>query len=113
MQKFILLVLLIFASSYSSCSKKSTGPSSSNPVPTDSSGTNDVSFWRTDRDQSVLLQQQPVTLSFNTKSNQYPFLDVDSTQKYQTIDGFGFTLTGGSASVINQMNATAKAALLK
>ena len=114
MQKFILLVLLIFASSYSSCSKKSTDPNNSpGPVPTDSSGTNDAGFWLTNGDQSALLQQQQVELSFNTKPNQYSFIDVDSVQKFQTIDGFGFTLTGGSATLINQMNATAKAALLK
>ena len=113
MQKFILLVLLIIASSYSSCSKKSTDPNNNpGPVPTDSSGTNDAGFWLTNGDQTVLLQQQ-VKLSFNTKTNQYPIIDVDSVQKFQTIDGFGFTLTGGSATLINQMNATAKAALLK
>ncbi len=42
-----------------------------------------------------------------------PFIDVDSTQTYQTIDGFGFTLTGGSAHVISQMDAISKASLLK
>jgi glucosylceramidase len=109
-QKLMLLLFLIFASSYSSCSKKTNNPII---TPPDSSGTNDVGFWLTNGDQSALLQKQPVTLSFNRKDNAFPFIDVDSTQTFQTIDGFGFTLTGGSAAVINLMSPAAKATLLK
>jgi glucosylceramidase len=112
LQKFILLLFLTIASGYSSCSKK-TIQSASGPGTIPTSGTNDVSFWRTDGDQTVLLQKQAVSLSFDTKTNSYPFIDVDSTKTFQTIDGFGFTLTGGSASVINQMSASGKDALLK
>ena len=110
LQKVLLLVFLIFASSYSSCSKKTNTLVT---TPPDSSGTNDVGFWLTNGDQSALLQKQPVTLSFGTKNNAFPFIDVDSSLAFQTIDGFGFTLTGGSASVISQMDAAAKASLLK
>jgi glucosylceramidase len=46
-------------------------------------------------------------------SNTNADIDVDTTQSFQTIDGFGFTLTGGSAYVINQLDATVKANLLK
>jgi len=73
----------------------------------------DVSFWLTKSDQSILLQKQNASLLFGTNSNTYINIDVDSTQTFQTVDGFGFTLTGGSAYVINQMNAISKAALLK
>jgi glucosylceramidase len=38
---------------------------------------------------------------------------VDSAQTFQKMDGFGFALTGGSAYVINQMNADIKTALLQ
>jgi glucosylceramidase len=75
--------------------------------------TNDVDFWLTKGDQSILLQKQSAVLSFGTTSNSFINIDVDSTQRYQTIDGFGYTLTGGSAYVINQMNAGAKAKLLQ
>ncbi len=109
-QKILLLALLIFASSYSSCSKKTNNPVN---TPPDSSGTNDVGFWLTSGDQSSLLQKQQVTLSFGTKDNAFPFIDVDSSKTFQTIDGFGFTLTGGSASVINHMDAASKSKLLK
>ncbi|MFW0739698.1 glycoside hydrolase family 30 protein [Flavobacterium sp. T12S277] len=74
---------------------------------------NDVDFWLTKGDQSVLLAKQPGNLGFNTIPNSYPNIEVNADQKYQTIDGFGYTLTGGSASVINQLNATKKAALLQ
>jgi glucosylceramidase len=81
-----------------------------------SSGTGkngEVSFWLTKGDQSVLLQEQNTALSFGTSANSYPFIDVDSTQTFQPVDGFGFTLTGGSAFVIDQMSASAKASLLQ
>jgi glucosylceramidase len=114
MHKLFLLSFLIIASGYSSCSKK-TGYSNNNGgiIPPVSSGTNDVSFWITNGNQSALLQRQSVTLSFGTNNNSYPYIDVDSTQKFQSIDGFGFTLTGGSAAVINAMNTAGKASLLK
>ncbi len=76
-------------------------------------GNNDMDFWLTKGDQSALLQKQSTTLTFGTNTNSYTDIDVDSTRQYQTIDGFGFTLTGGSAAVINQMNAASKADLLQ
>jgi glucosylceramidase len=110
----ILFVSMLVASSMLlatfACSKKAS--SSGNTVTTPPA-TNDVNFWLTAGDQSSLLQKQGTTLSFGTNSNAYPFIDVDSTQTFQTIDGFGFTLTGGSAYVINQMNTASKAALLQ
>ena len=88
------------------CSKK-LSMGNVNPPP------NDVDFWLTKSDQSVLLQKQSTVLSFGTTSNSNTNIDVDTTQLFQTIDGFGYTLTGGSAYVINQLNATDKANLLK
>ena len=40
-------------------------------------------------------------------------ITIDSIQTYQSIDGFGYTLTGGSAELINAMTAPARDALLK
>jgi glucosylceramidase len=77
------------------------------------SANHEVNFWLTKTDQSALLQKQTTVLSFGKVSNPYPTIRVDTSQSMQTIDGFGFTLTGGSAFVINQMNSTAKTALLK
>lgn len=96
-----------------SCSKSSSGGGTNPQPPTPPAGTNDVDFWLTKSDQSVLLQKQTVTLSFGTIANSNPDIIVDSTTTYQTIDGFGYTLTGGSASVINTLNAADKAGLLQ
>jgi glucosylceramidase len=75
--------------------------------------TNDVDFWLTKGDKSVLLQKQTGVLGFNANFNSFPSITVDETQTFQTMDGFGYTLTGGSAQVINQLNPTKKAALLQ
>ena len=40
-------------------------------------------------------------------------LTVDDAQHFQSIDGFGFALTGGSAQLLMRMGATQRAALLK
>jgi glucosylceramidase len=96
-----------------SCSKKPHSGNNGNTPPPGPVGVGDVSYWLTAGDQSVLLQRQNVNLSFGTTANAYPFIDVDSTQTFQAVDGFGFTLTGGSASVINQMDANSKALVLK
>jgi glucosylceramidase len=76
-------------------------------------GINEMDFWLTRGDQSALLQKQSSVLTFGTTANSYPSIEVDSTKQYQTIDGFGYTLTGGSAFVINQMSASTKADLLQ
>lgn len=122
--KFIRQVLvfsivsgLFLLVSSSSCNK-STGTSGSDPAPAPPSPppaptTNDVDFWLTRGDQSVLLKKQNTTLSFGTTANTYASIDVDTAQTFQTIDGFGYTLTSGSASVINGLSTTTKAALLK
>ncbi len=73
----------------------------------------DVDFWLTTSDQSVLFKQQNLALNFNTNANQNSTIEVDTAQAYQSIDGFGFTLTGGSATLINQLNATDKDNMIK
>ncbi|WP_343696640.1 glycoside hydrolase family 30 beta sandwich domain-containing protein [Flavobacterium sp.] len=75
--------------------------------------TNDVDFWLTKGDQSVLLAKQTGTLGFGTAVNMYTNIEVNASQKYQTVDGFGYTLTGGSADVINKLTAAKKSALLQ
>ena len=69
-------------------------------------------YWLTKGDQSVLLQQQS-TLTFGTPSNRHPNITVDTTQTFQTIDGFGYTLTTSSAYLINRMTSQARTALLQ
>ena len=68
--------------------------------------------WITTADESTKLQKQN-DIFFNNVTNNYQTLDVDTSQKYQTIDGFGYTLTGGSVQVINQLSAAKKEELLQ
>ncbi|MBP8067859.1 MAG: glucosylceramidase, partial [Pedobacter sp.] len=75
--------------------------------------TSDVSFWLTKGDQSVLLQKQNVELNFAATNNGNSTIEVDESQVFQTIDGFGYTLTGGSATLINDLGASEKDALIK
>ena len=75
--------------------------------------TNEVDFWLTKGDQSILLKKQATVLAFGTTYNSYPNIEIDDSKTFQTVDGFGFTLTGGSAEVINQLTAVKKQELLQ
>ena len=74
---------------------------------------NSVSYWVTHADQSVLLKKQSTSLITGKVNNANPVIDIDTLQRFQEIDGFGYTLTGSSAYLINQMDPAAKANLLK
>jgi glucosylceramidase len=69
-------------------------------------------WWITKADQSAFLQKQAVNIAFTTTANSNANLEVDSSSRMQTVDGFGYTLTGGSAMLINAMNTSEKNALL-
>jgi glucosylceramidase len=71
-----------------------------------------VAVWMTTGNKSALLAKQP-TLTFASGSNKNPTITVNGATTFQTIDGFGYTLTGGSAIVINRMPATQRDALLR
>lgn len=73
----------------------------------------DVEFWLTKADKSVLLKKQNVGLLFSESTNQFPTIAVDTATTYQSIDGFGFCLTGGSAYLINSLPESQRESLLK
>jgi glucosylceramidase len=73
-----------------------------------------IALWLTKPDKSVLFQKQNTALNFGDNTPiSYPTIEVDTTQTFQSIDGFGYTLTGGSAMHIIRMSATERATLLK
>ena len=98
-----------------SCEKSSKNESGidqpGNPPPPVNN--NGIDFWLTKSDQTALLQKQSGLPAFSTVTNGNADIIVDSTQKFQTVDGFGFTLTGGSAQLINAMDAEKKVDLLR
>ena len=70
--------------------------------------------WITTGDQTSLLAKQSNTLKFaDAQSSNTPVIEVDERTKYQSIDGFGYTLTGGSATLINLLPDAEKKALIK
>ena len=112
---FTAMFMIVVAAG--SCQKKQpvTGgaiTTPSNPVVTTPVKT-DVAMWLTQPDQSSLFQKQNIGLLFSTSTNSNPTITVDTTKTYQTIDGFGYTLTGGSATLINNLPAAQKDALLR
>lgn len=73
---------------------------------------NEVQVWLTKGDESVKLQQQ-TPIRFVNNSHNIQHIDIDDTRKFQSIDGFGYTLTGGSVEVINRLSPSKRKALLK
>ncbi|MEY4432744.1 MAG: hypothetical protein RLZZ44_874 [Bacteroidota bacterium] len=55
---------------------------------------NNVEYWITNESKNAYLQKQTAILSFGSVNNNYPIIEVNDAQTFQTIDGFGFTLTG-------------------
>ena len=113
----ILLLLFAFASCQHNIDPVNNEQSTTgnpgrltNPEAAAAGGTAD--YWLTKGDQSVLLQQQ-APLTFGTVNNRNANITVDTTQIFQTIDGFGYTLTTGSAYLINHMTSAARTALLQ
>lgn len=73
----------------------------------------EATYWLTTPDKSSLLQMQKEPLKFAQPTGTNPTIDVDDMQKFQTMDGFGFALTGGSAQLIIHMDPAKRAALLQ
>lgn len=91
----------------------SSGGSNPDPDPNPNPTTNEVDFWLTKANGSVKLEKQTGVLAFNTTTNIYQNIEVNDSQTFQTVDGFGFTLTGGSAQAINQLAVSKKQELLQ
>ena len=107
--KFLLIGLTVF---FINCSNKNGDNPPVNPPPPPPS-TNEVDFWLTKADQTIKMEKQNTILAFKTPSNPYPSIEIDESTSYQTIDGFGYTLTGGSAEVINSLIPSKKQELLE
>src|SRR5689334_2601833 len=109
--KSLIISGILLAILSMNCTKGSN--SSTPPVTPPVTVTNEVDFWLTKSDETVKLQKQTGILAFATPVNQYANIDVDEGTTFQAIDGFGYTLTGGSAEVINSLDASKKQQLLQ
>jgi glucosylceramidase len=72
-----------------------------------------VQVWLTRADRSALFAQQKTRLKFTKASAASPAIQINDQTTYQSIDGFGFSLTGGSAMHIIKMNPQIRTALLQ
>jgi glucosylceramidase len=72
----------------------------------------DVHLWLTTSSRSAVLARQSGTLEFSSASTSLPVIDVNDMQHYQSMQGFGVALTGGSAQLLMAMSPAARTALL-
>ena len=81
-----------------------------------SSGANDrfAEVWLTTADQSILFQpQEKIPTGLRTEEFSGQVIEINPGKTFQTIDGFGYTLTGGSARLLNEMDADKRQAVLE
>lgn len=79
-----------------------------------SASAQNIQCWLTNSDKSILFQKQSNQYTFtNLKDSNLATIDIIPEKKYQSIDGFGFALTGGSAYHLLKMSAKERNAILK
>ena len=69
-------------------------------------------LYRTTPDQQHLLRPDTLTAQAIAPAGSLQIV-LDTAQTYQVMDGFGFTLTGGSALNLQRMSTPARAAILQ
>lgn len=72
-----------------------------------------VEYWLTKNDKSVLFAKQKQHLSFGKENNENPTIAINDKEVYQPIDGFGYALTGGSATHLINMSPESRSAIIK
>ncbi|WP_093407454.1 glycoside hydrolase family 30 protein [Salegentibacter flavus] len=101
LNKPILLMLMLFT--LLACNQKNEEENSPD----------EPEMWLTSLDEKSLLEKRELTSDKEGDFQAQATIKVDTSQKFQEIDGFGYTLTGGSALHINQMSDSARNELLQ
>ncbi len=112
---FLAAFLLYLMATAFSCKKNSGGGEDNGggiPGPV-TPKVSDMAFYLTTGSQTSLLKKQTTVLAFGTASNNNPDIIVDSTQQFQSVDGFGYTLTDASAALIAELPPSMREELLK
>ena len=107
--EYNLVFAIVFCLMSTGCAKSNDGgttPITPPPPPPPPVMPTGISYWLTTGDRTNLLSKQTTALPFDMVSNALPDINVDSTQKFQTVEGFGYTLTQGSAAVIYSLSAS-------
>lgn len=71
-----------------------------------------LNVWMTTADKQSRLSAQPV-LRWSKHVSRDAAIVIDDKQSFQTVDGFGHALTGGSAELLMKMSSGARTALLQ
>ena len=108
-----LMAAFILGISILNCSPSSTAAVIPPVVVPPTQVVTDIEFWLTKADQSVKLEKQTAILKFGTAFNNYNSIEINDASTFQEMEGFGYTLTGGSAQVMSQLNSTVKKDLLQ
>jgi glucosylceramidase len=72
-----------------------------------------IDVWLTNSDKSALFTHQDKQLQFGSAANDNPVINIDDKHRYQSMVGFGFALTGGSAQHIINMDTESRSKLLQ
>ncbi len=70
-------------------------------------------FWVTSPETNILFQPRRFVFNGENKISQDPVILIDPAQTFQSIDGFGNCLTGGSATLLHRMDEGSRSAILK
>lgn len=100
------ILLLLFSSSFMMAECKKGGGGVLPPAQ------GEIEQWLTRADRNALLQKQSTLLAFSSPSNGYQNIEINESILYQTMDGFGYALTGGSADLLSNMSADLRSRLL-
>ncbi|MCH8535062.1 MAG: glucosylceramidase [Flavobacteriaceae bacterium] len=107
---FLTLILSVSFFVINSCSSDDEvfdPPTTDDPI----DGETEVEFYLTTPNEGNLVSLQESGVS-SRQENEAFTINVDESETYQSMDGFGYTLTGGSALHINNMSFSARNELL-
>ncbi|MDR2038265.1 MAG: glucosylceramidase [Bacteroidales bacterium] len=75
--------------------------------------TREIEAWVTQPDRSVLFGKQERKIAFSNDNRWGTPIVIDDQHTMQSVDGFGFALTGGSAELMMKMSKAERTKLLK
>ncbi|HWH69586.1 MAG TPA: hypothetical protein VNT26_09390, partial [Candidatus Sulfotelmatobacter sp.] len=77
------------------------------------SGSAQVHLWLSDPNADVRFEKQAPTMRWAEKAADLPAIEVEDGQTFQSMEGFGWCLTGGSAMHLMRMESASRSALLR
>lgn len=101
---FAIVFLLIFPVLFFDCKPDHENKSGDQPL--------QAEMWLTKADGSLKLQKQAAHLEFREGEPDGAVIEVDTSVTYQSMDGFGYALTGGSATLIRRLDQQKQQSLL-